>query len=87
MAPIFEELGKKFEGSDKVVIAKMDLTANNLPKAAGYSVQGYPTLKLIKANTNEVVDFTGDRTLEAMTDFIIKNGNNNVQLSKEHEEL
>jgi len=85
LAPIYEELGKKFSNTESVVIAKMDLTENNLPASAGFSVQGFPTLKLIRAETNEVVDYNGERTLQALTDFILKHASIKPDLG--HDEL
>ena len=49
LAPVWEDLGKAFAGeSDKLVIAKVDATANDLPKSLG--VQGFPTLMLFKGD-------------------------------------
>jgi protein disulfide-isomerase A1 len=72
LAPIWDELAESVK-SDKVVIAKMDATANDLPADAGFTIQGFPTLKLVKANTNEVLDYEGDRTLASMAAFLKKN--------------
>merc|ERR1712228_774229 len=45
--------------SETVAIAKMDSTANELEEV---KVQGFPTIKLFKKGTNEIVDYNGDRT-------------------------
>lgn len=42
LAPKYEELGEKLSGESSVVIAKMDATANDVPKP--YEVRGFPTL-------------------------------------------
>merc|ERR1711887_501766 len=67
LAPIWDELGEKFKDSDKIVIAKMDMTANEL---ADVMVRGFPTIKLFKTGTNEQVDYTGGRALEDFVKFL-----------------
>ena len=71
LAPIWEELAEKLASSPSVVIAKMDGTENDLPSDAEFDVQGFPTLVLVKATTNEVVHYNGDRTLEDLLTFLI----------------
>jgi len=66
LAPIWDELGEHFKDDDTVVIAKIDMTANEL---ATVSVRGFPTLKLFKAD-NTVVDYSGGRTLEDFIKFL-----------------
>merc|ERR1712141_909786 len=66
LAPIWDELGEHFKDDDSVVIAKIDMTANEL---ATVSVRGFPTLKLFKAD-NTVVDYSGGRTLEDFIKFL-----------------
>ena len=66
MAPVFETPGETLAPFKHVPIAKMDLTANDLPPSAGYKVSGFPTLKFIKAGTNEVIDYTGQVYNEGM---------------------
>ena len=39
MAPIWEEFAETI-GTDKIVIAKMDATANDLPADAPFQIQG-----------------------------------------------
>jgi protein disulfide-isomerase A1 len=72
LAPIWEELGSNLP-TDHIVIAKMDATANDLPLDVPFQLQGFPTLKLIKATTNEIVDYEGDRSLESLTAFLKEN--------------
>ena len=56
MVPVWDKLGEHFKDSDSVVIAKMDSTANEIEEV---TVQGFPTLKLFKKETNEIVDYNG----------------------------
>ncbi|KAL3901795.1 MAG: hypothetical protein SGCHY_000324 [Lobulomycetales sp.] len=69
LSPVWDELGEFVKGS-KIVIAKMDATENDLPLTAGYEVEGFPTLKLIKAETNDIVDYEGDRSMDSLIKFI-----------------
>ncbi|KAJ3088545.1 protein disulfide-isomerase precursor, partial [Quaeritorhiza haematococci] len=88
LAPIWEELGEKFKAlpSSNIVIAKMDGTENDLPPKTSYRVEGFPTLKLIKAKTNEVIDYEGERTLDAFVEFLKANAVNSFDLDKAAEE-
>ncbi|KAI9484602.1 thioredoxin-like protein [Zychaea mexicana] len=84
LAPIWEELGQAVEKQglkDKVVIAKMDGTENDVPPEAGFTVSGFPTLKFFKAETNELLDYNGGRSLEDLVEFLNENGSNGVKLS------
>ena len=67
MAPVWEQLGEAFAQDDSVVIAKIDLTSND---AADMKVSGYPTLKMIKKDTNEVVSYSGGRDLDSLVHFV-----------------
>merc|ERR1712088_81157 len=66
LAPVWDELGEHFKDDESVVIAKIDMTANEL---ATVSVRGFPTIKLFKAD-NTVVDYSGGRTLEDFIKFL-----------------
>jgi protein disulfide-isomerase A1 len=73
LEPIFAELGEKLKPySDKVTIAKMDATANDVPPEANVNIAGFPTIKLFRADGN-VVDYDGDRSLEHMLLFLQRN--------------
>lgn len=67
LAPVWDQLGEKFQGSADVVIAKMDSTANEVEEV---EVKSFPTLKMIKKETNEIIDYTGDRNLDAFIKFV-----------------
>lgn len=67
LAPIYDQLGERYKDHETIVIGKMDATANELEHT---KIQSFPTLKLYKKETNEVVDYSGARTLEALTDFL-----------------
>ncbi|KAI7900930.1 thioredoxin-like protein [Cokeromyces recurvatus] len=70
LAPIWEELGELASGHESLMIAKMDGTENDIPEEGGFEVTGFPTLKLFKAETNEMVDYNGDRSLEDLVKFL-----------------
>ena len=69
LAPIYEELGDHYADNDSVTIAKMDATENDLPAGTPFQVQGFPTIKFIKAD-GTVLPYEGDRTLEEFIKFI-----------------
>lgn len=71
LTPIFDQLGEKFRESETVVVGKMDATANELEHT---KISSFPTLKLYRKGDNSVVDYTGERTLEAMTKFLESGG-------------
>jgi protein disulfide-isomerase A1 len=71
MAPIYEELGQKFSEDSNIIIAKIDLTKNEIPNSG---VEGFPTLKFYPASKGSrdqiVIPYEGDRTLDDMVKFI-----------------
>jgi len=80
LAPIYDKLGLEFKDSEDVIIAKMDSTGNEVEDI---KVQGFPTIKLFKKETNEVIDFAGERTLEGMKKFIESGGKDGASAEPE----
>jgi protein disulfide-isomerase A1 len=74
LAPKYEELGALFAASefkDKVVIAKVDATANDVPD----EIQGFPTIKLFAAGDKKnPATYSGSRTVEDLVKFIKESG-------------
>lgn len=81
LAPTYDTLGEKYKAhKDKVLIAKMDATANDIPPSAGFQVQSFPTIKFQAAGSKDWIEFTGDRSLEGFVDFIALNGKHKVSV-------
>jgi protein disulfide-isomerase A1 len=81
LAPIYDELGKLFPSGSNVVIAKFNGDANDLLVSAGYTIEGFPTLKLFKAGDNKIVDYHGGHTLEALLQFLKDNATNKIDVT------
>lgn len=70
LVPIYDELAAKYADNDKLIIAKMDSTANEVERI---QVSGFPTLKFFPANSDKVVDYEGGRDLEGFVSFLEEN--------------
>merc|ERR1719167_92789 len=73
VAPTWVKLGEHFsdsEGQKDVVIAEMDLSANQIETL---KVNGFPTFRLYKAGSSETVDYTGPRNVEDFVKFVKEN--------------
>ena len=85
LAPAYEALAKTYAPHyDKIVIAKMDATANDLPKNSGVKLTKFPTILLFKASAEDKKqpiewERTGN-TVQAMVDFISANAINKVDV-------
>ncbi|KAB5580648.1 protein disulfide-isomerase precursor [Coniochaeta sp. 2T2.1] len=86
LAPKYEDLASlyaKSEFKDKVIIAKVDATANDVPD----EIQGFPTIKLYAAGAkDEPVTYQGSRTVEDLIKFIAENGKYQASVSEEADE-
>ncbi|KAF9581635.1 protein disulfide-isomerase precursor [Lunasporangiospora selenospora] len=80
LAPIYDELGALYKDS-KIVVAKFDATANDLPEGTPFQVQGFPTIKFRKAGSDEYIDYEGERTTEAFVKFLDENSVNKVPVT------
>jgi len=83
LAPIWDELAEKFKDQDDVVIAKMDSTANEIEEV---KVQSFPTLKYFPKDGADVIDYNGERTLDAMAKFISSGGKEGAGAQEDDEE-
>ncbi|RPB00620.1 protein disulfide isomerase [Choiromyces venosus 120613-1] len=75
LAPKYEELAALYfnnpEYKDKVIVAKVDATANDVP----VEIQGFPTIKMYAAGAKDLpIDYAGSRTVEDLATFIKTNG-------------
>lgn len=81
LAPKYEDLASlysKSEWKDKVVIAKVDATANDVPD----EIQGFPTIKLYPAGAKDKpVTYSGSRTVEDLIKFVAENGKYKASVS------
>jgi len=84
LVPVWDKLGEKYKDHASIVIAKMDSTANELEEI---KVQGFPTIKLIKAGTNEIIDFDGERTEAGFVKFLEANTGSEAESPKDKDEL
>ncbi|KAK5135047.1 hypothetical protein LTR08_005707 [Meristemomyces frigidus] len=79
LAPKYDELAGMFKShADKITIAKVDATLNDVPD----EIQGFPTIKLYKAGAKDApVDYTGSRTVEDLVNFIRDSGSFHIDAS------
>ena len=73
LAPIYDEVGAEFAKNDKVVVAKFDATANDVPDSA-FNVKGFPTLYFKNGKTGEVTQYEGAREKDDLIKFIKEKG-------------
>jgi hypothetical protein len=57
----------------------MDANENDIPPAAGFRVQGFPTIKFRAAGASEFIDYEGDRSLESFLEFAETHGKNGAK--------
>ncbi|KAI2635346.1 protein disulfide-isomerase [Xylaria nigripes] len=85
LAPKYEELASLYANSefkDKVTIAKVDATANDVPD----EIRGFPTIKLYPAGAkSEPVTYSGSRTVDDLIKFVKENGKYKVEVERAEE--
>ncbi|KAI1438030.1 protein disulfide-isomerase [Xylaria sp. CBS 124048] len=85
LAPKYEELASLYADSefkDKVVIAKLDATNNDVPD----DIRGFPTIKLYPAGAKgEPITYSGSRTVDDLIAFVKENGKYKAGVEKPEE--
>jgi len=62
----------------------MDSTTNELPDV---KIQGFPTIKFFPKDSDEIVDYNGERTLVGFTKFLDSGGKDGGPSEEEAEEI
>eukprot|EP00191_Tetraselmis_sp_GSL018_P014910 CAMPEP_0177580290 /NCGR_PEP_ID=MMETSP0419_2-20121207/1475_1 /TAXON_ID=582737 /ORGANISM="Tetraselmis sp., Strain GSL018" /LENGTH=238 /DNA_ID=CAMNT_0019069135 /DNA_START=286 /DNA_END=1002 /DNA_ORIENTATION=- len=70
LAPTYSKVAAKYKKNDKVEVAKMDATANDVPSSK-FDVKGFPTIYFVKGG-KDVIPYEGARSEDAFHDFIKK---------------
>ena len=85
MAPDYKELGAKYnvDGS-RVKIAKVDSTIHK-EFSGKYGIEGFPTLKLFV--NGEPIDYSGERTKDAITSFISNKIKSEISILRNKKEV
>ncbi|CAH0480673.1 unnamed protein product [Peronospora belbahrii] len=87
LAPEYAKAAKSLKEHDPTIrLAKVDATAEN---ALGeqFGVQGFPTLKFFKGNVESVTDYSGGRTADEITKWVIKKSGPAVKIVETKKEL
>lgn len=69
MKNLFDQLVKKYE-KDDLLVAWMNASLNEVE---GIVIRDIPSIQFFKAGNNKGVHFTGELTIEAVTEFIDSN--------------
>jgi protein disulfide-isomerase A1 len=85
LAPKYDTLAELYAEAgltDKVTIAKVDATVNDVPD----EIQGFPTIKLYKAGDKKnPVTYSGSRSIEDLIKFVKENGKHGAEVTYEEE--
>lgn len=85
LAPKYDILAQLYADAghtEKVTIAKVDATLNDVPD----EVQGFPTIKLYKAGDKKnPVTYSGSRSIEDLIKFVKENGEHAIEVAYEEE--
>jgi len=86
LEPIFNELGKKFQGIDTITIAKIDATNNAY--GDDIQIQGFPTILFFPANDKKnFITYDGNRELGDMVKFVLDKATHKIQFPEDKVDL
>ncbi|OLY79234.1 Protein disulfide-isomerase [Smittium mucronatum] len=86
LEPTYNKLGKLSAKFPSIVIAKMDATENDIPvDSEKFAIQGFPTIMFVSAKTNEVTEYSGDRSIASLIAFIEKHSSEKVEYNYSEE--
>ncbi|BBN14363.1 protein disulfide-isomerase A6 [Marchantia polymorpha subsp. ruderalis] len=80
LAPEYEKLGATFKKTKNVMIGKVDCDQHK-PLCSKFGVSGFPTLKWFPAGSQEPKDYSGGRTVDALTEFVNAEAGTRAKLS------
>lgn len=85
LAPVWDKVAESYidKKIDDIVVAKMDATVNEMPHTR---VRSFPTIRMYKKESNEQVEYNGERTLEGIIKFLDTDGVYG-QAAPDHDEL
>ncbi|CAD6506076.1 BgTH12-07007 [Blumeria graminis f. sp. triticale] len=72
LAPVWEELAQDFAfAKESIIVAKVDADAE---KSLGkrFKIQGFPSIRFFDGKTENPEEYTGNRDLESLTEYITK---------------
>ncbi|KAJ1963894.1 protein disulfide-isomerase precursor [Dipsacomyces acuminosporus] len=79
LTPIYSRLGRALSKNKSLVIARMDVSKNDIPSEDHALVRsGFPTVLLVRAGDNQVARYMGDRKIESLVAFIENNAANKI---------
>ncbi|XP_066306280.1 protein disulfide isomerase-like 2-2 [Miscanthus floridulus] len=80
LAPEYERLGASFKKAKSVLVAKVDCDEHK-SLCSKYGVSGYPTIQWFPKGSLEPKKYEGQRTAEALAEFVNTEGGTNVKLA------
>ena len=85
LEPIYKQLAQRFADNKKLVIAKMDATANDV--TMGYDYTGFPTIYFSPAGGEKPILYDGARDSESFDTFLRKHATFSLGEEQQKDEL
>lgn len=80
LAPEYEKLGSSFKKAKSILIGKVDCDEHK-GVCSKYGVSGYPTIQWFPKGSLEPKKYEGQRTAEALAEFVNSEGGTNVKIA------